>query len=227
MTRRCPLTAGLVWYGMAIPTVFGWGRGAAPSRPPAFRAGVGGPARSDWGSLACRVWGGGGWHKASVSDCLPLAAPIGLSPLLILTLCGPERVLVVSTVWGAGVLARVSCRPPPPPPPPRIALKHHSNTQHNDWSRSEVLNESDDRPVSQNKRLNIALQTPKEGWFGLGGGGGVILEMLVCRTSSVQCPAWAYSSRSLGLHPRKRDMRPQAHHRPHVCVRLRKGGWGR
>ena len=43
------------------------------------------------------IWGGGGWHKASVSDCLPLAAPIGLSPLLILTLCGPERVLVVST----------------------------------------------------------------------------------------------------------------------------------
>ena len=41
--------------------------------------------------------GGGGWHKASVSDCLPLAAPIGLSPLLILTLCGPEHDLVVST----------------------------------------------------------------------------------------------------------------------------------
>ena len=41
--------------------------------------------------------GGGDWHKASVSDCLPLAAPIGLSPLHILTLCGPERVLVVST----------------------------------------------------------------------------------------------------------------------------------
>ena len=41
--------------------------------------------------------GGGVWHKASVSDCLPLAAPIGLSPLHILTLCGPERVLVVST----------------------------------------------------------------------------------------------------------------------------------
>ena len=40
---------------------------------------------------------GGGWYKASVSDCLPLAAPIGLSPLHILTLCGPERVLVVST----------------------------------------------------------------------------------------------------------------------------------
>ena len=41
--------------------------------------------------------GGGGWHKASVSDCLPLAAPIGLSPLLILTLCGPERVLAAPT----------------------------------------------------------------------------------------------------------------------------------
>ena len=39
--------------------------------------------------------GGGGWHKAPVSDCLPLAASIGLSPLLILILCGPERVLVV------------------------------------------------------------------------------------------------------------------------------------
>ena len=36
--------------------------------------------------------GGGGGHKALVSDCLPLAAPIDLSPLLILTLCGPERV---------------------------------------------------------------------------------------------------------------------------------------
>ena len=40
---------------------------------------------------------GGGWHKASVLGCLPLAAPIGLSLLLILTLCGSERVLVVST----------------------------------------------------------------------------------------------------------------------------------
>ena len=47
--------------------------------------------------LGCLPWGGGGWHKASVSDCLRLAAPIDLSPLLILTLCGPERVLVVST----------------------------------------------------------------------------------------------------------------------------------
>ena len=46
--------------------------------------------------------GGGGWHKASVFGCLPLAAPIGLSPLLILTLCGPQRVLVVSPGGGGG-----------------------------------------------------------------------------------------------------------------------------
>ena len=39
---------------------------------------------------------GGGWHKASVLGCLPLAAPMGLWPVLILTLCGSERVLVVS-----------------------------------------------------------------------------------------------------------------------------------
>ena len=44
-------------------------------------------------------FGGGGWHKASVSE-----KPIGLSPLLILTLCGPERVLVVSTDFGGGRL---------------------------------------------------------------------------------------------------------------------------
>ena len=48
------------------------------------------------GSAWLCVFGGGCWHKASVSDCVPLAAPIGLSPLLILTPCGPERVLVVS-----------------------------------------------------------------------------------------------------------------------------------
>ena len=42
--------------------------------------------------------GGGGWQEAMVLVCLPLAAPVGLSPLLILTLCGPECVLVVS--WG-------------------------------------------------------------------------------------------------------------------------------
>ena len=41
--------------------------------------------------------GGGGWHEAMALVCLPLAAPIGLSPLLILTPCGPKRVLVVST----------------------------------------------------------------------------------------------------------------------------------
>ena len=41
--------------------------------------------------------GGGGWHKASGSGCVPLAAPIGLSPLHIPTLRGSKCVLVVST----------------------------------------------------------------------------------------------------------------------------------
>ena len=41
--------------------------------------------------------GGGGWHRAMGLVSLPLAAPIGLSPLHVLTLCGPKRVLVVST----------------------------------------------------------------------------------------------------------------------------------
>ena len=55
--------------------------------------GTGGPGMSGLcGNFGLAKLGGGG-----VSDCLPLAAPIGLSPLLILTLCGPERVLVVST----------------------------------------------------------------------------------------------------------------------------------
>ena len=40
--------------------------------------------------------GGGGTRPRCYVVCL-LAAPIGLSLLLILTLCGPERVLVVST----------------------------------------------------------------------------------------------------------------------------------
>ena len=49
------------------------------------------------GSGSACARGGGCWHKASVFGCLPLVVPIGLSPLLILTLCGPEHVWVVST----------------------------------------------------------------------------------------------------------------------------------
>ena len=92
--------------------------------------------------------GAGGWHNASVSGCLPLAAPIGLSPLLILTLCGSERVLVVSTEppddlsclttpgvgcprdgllpvpltkrWGGSLSTRPSHMLPPSPPPPPL-----------------------------------------------------------------------------------------------------------
>ena len=50
-----------------------------------------------------RAPGGGGGVGTSLGiRCLPLAVPIGLSPLLILTLCGSERVLVVSTEPGGG-----------------------------------------------------------------------------------------------------------------------------
>ena len=41
--------------------------------------------------------GGRGLHEAMVLVCLPRAAPIGLSPLHVLTLRGSERGLVVST----------------------------------------------------------------------------------------------------------------------------------
>ena len=51
----------------------------------------------EWGEMTGHPGEGGVRHKASVFGCLPLAAPIGLLPLLILTLCGPERVFVVST----------------------------------------------------------------------------------------------------------------------------------
>ena len=78
-----------------------WGGGGAPAQPPVYptphthpNPRDGAPDREPPGG---GVRGGGGWHKALVLVWLPLAAPIGLSPPLILTLCGPERVLVVST----------------------------------------------------------------------------------------------------------------------------------
>ena len=46
--------------------------------------------REAFGRLIATGPGRGGWHKASVSDCVPVAAPIGLSPLLILTLRGSD-----------------------------------------------------------------------------------------------------------------------------------------
>ena len=98
----CAVSAACVSCG-------GRGGGGGLHGPGRCAGGVGG----GWGGAvsivcACRevvyvqpvwpcIWGGGGWHKASVSDCVPLAAPIGLSPLLMPTLCGSERVLVVST----------------------------------------------------------------------------------------------------------------------------------
>ena len=80
--------------------------------------------------VGCPPGAGGGAGRGVVgtrpmgSVCLPLAAPIGLSPLLIPTLCGSERVLVVSTE-GGGVGpcgpwefsgSVLGGRPPPPHP---------------------------------------------------------------------------------------------------------------
>ena len=75
-----------------------WG-GAAASDVHRSRIGgrEGGGSREKRREGGRKGWWWGGWHKATVSDCLPLAAPVGLSPLLILTLYGSERVLVVST----------------------------------------------------------------------------------------------------------------------------------
>ena len=48
--------------------------------------------------------GGGGWHKASVSGCLSLAAPNSLSPLPMLTLCGSGggQTRRMGPGWGMG-----------------------------------------------------------------------------------------------------------------------------
>ena len=79
----------------AVPECSWWG----PQSPqvPRRRGGEGMPGRCLEGA-----GGGGGWHEAMVVVYLPLAAPIGLSPLHIPTFCGSERVLVVSTRGGRG-----------------------------------------------------------------------------------------------------------------------------
>ena len=84
------------------PELPDWGTGMAMGLPADLWTlcgpfGLFGSRGLSGGGVFGRERGGGGWHKASVFGCLPLAAPIGLSPLLILTPCGPERVLVVST----------------------------------------------------------------------------------------------------------------------------------
>ena len=122
------------WYPSAVRSVFrrcGSGlRDAPPAQRPvgvspskAPRWGPGGGLRWVVPQVKAPLWGsalrwvsarpgprrgGGGWHKASVLDCLPLAAPIGLSPLLILTPCGSERVFVVSPPGGGGGMCPVS-----------------------------------------------------------------------------------------------------------------------
>ena len=54
-------------------------------------------AVSQWPGIGRAPWrGGGGWHEAMLLVSLWLAAPIGLSPLCIPTLCRSEPSLVVS-----------------------------------------------------------------------------------------------------------------------------------
>ena len=64
-----------------IITTYTLSTGEGPPLPPPVEQSMGRETR--W-----RLRGGRVWHKASVFGCLPLAAPIGLSPLLILTLPG-------------------------------------------------------------------------------------------------------------------------------------------
>ena len=66
-------------------------REVVPTEPPDF------PCFTAPCRVHTTVCAAGARHEAMVLVCLPLAAPIGLSPLHIPTLCGPERVLVVST----------------------------------------------------------------------------------------------------------------------------------
>ena len=55
------------------------------------------PLRKGVAAAGADRGGGGGGVGTRPRYCLPLAAPIGLSPLLLLTLCRSERVLFVST----------------------------------------------------------------------------------------------------------------------------------
>ena len=64
-----------------------------PSGQRSRRVGAVWTGRAVWDAFG----GGGGWHEAMLLVCLHLVAPIGLLPAHILTLCGSQRVLVVST----------------------------------------------------------------------------------------------------------------------------------
>ena len=87
---RCP--SRQVWTRKARTSTDGVATQAFQRAEPCQPIATGPPSRQS--ACAASVHGG---HKAMVLVCLPLAAPIGLSPLHILTLCGSARVLVVST----------------------------------------------------------------------------------------------------------------------------------
>ena len=107
-----------------------------------------------------RPGGGGVWHKAMVFVWLPLVAPIGLSPLHIPTLCGPERVLVVSTEPPADL----SCLTTPGSAVPQKAVARAVDQVHPD-AHSESMQGFADSSTDLCARVGVAVR---------GGAGAVV-----------------------------------------------------
>ena len=91
---RCMTVAGQLTRFREPSKAVGCMRGMGPTSPSPCDSNI--PKFDGNNTYCCSDKGGGVGTRLGIYF-LPLAAPIGLSPLLILTLCGPERVLVVST----------------------------------------------------------------------------------------------------------------------------------
>ena len=77
------------------------GRPLGSGRQLPYQMLAGCPLGGGWGggeALEGGRWVWGGWYKALVFGCLPLAAPIGLSPMLILGWGGGG-----AFAWGGGL----------------------------------------------------------------------------------------------------------------------------
>ena len=104
----CAVRCGVAWRGMASQDGVVWcGMARHLAKARRMPWGLGGTATpaSGRGVWVRGLWGegvgaGGVWHKAWASGCWPLAAPIGLSPLLILTLCGAAGGGCYTPWWG-------------------------------------------------------------------------------------------------------------------------------
>ena len=85
MLHSCGCLILSAWgKGGATDNIFWWGLHAWVAQVPMACA-----------SCCCLLGcGGGRWHKAMVVLCFPLTAPIGLSPLNFLPLCGSEICLL-------------------------------------------------------------------------------------------------------------------------------------